>query len=260
MPPMIPVFEGFDAQAHYRAALFYRAEQRLPTIDAETVTVSYELIPHPPLYYILSAIAATGWPVDAAVEFADASVNPFFAQGKSLRQSLTIPAAPWSLVAPAWMARLVAMLGGLITVLCTWWLARRMFPSQRFFAVAAAAVVAFNPQFVFMSVTISNDAWAAATAALTLAVAVEMVVGSRSPGAWIWVGAALGLAALTKYSTLAVGIPVTGLWLLYGRNQGWIPALRGSTVCRDRRGAGCGMVVRAKFPAVRRGCTARPHG
>ena len=218
---IIPVFEGFDAQAHYKAITYFRAERQLPILSPETVQRSYELVPHPPLYYVISALAATGWPIDEALDVARASINPYFDKSLSRRQSIVLPSAPWVALAPAWLARIVALAGGLLTIFCTWWLARLIVPATPTFALAAAAVATFNPQFLFTAVTISNDAWAAGMSALVLAMGADAVLRARTPRAWLWVGAAMGVAALTKYSTLFVGVPTAILYLLYLRQHGW---------------------------------------
>ena len=212
---VIPVFEGFDAQAHFAAVQYFRSERSIPELTPATVARSYELIPHPPLYYALSALAAAPWPLEEASAVAKASVNAYFDKSLSARESITLPGAAWQDLAPAWAARFVSTLGGLIVLLCTWWMARRLAPRAPTFALAAAAIAAFNPQFLFTAVTISNDAWSAATAALALALGVDTVVAGRSPRAWLWVGAATGIAALTKYSTLAIVLPLGILYLLY---------------------------------------------
>ncbi len=212
---VIPVFEGFDAQAHFAAVQYFRSERAIPELTPATVARSYELIPHPPLYYVLSALAAAPWPLEEASAVAKASVNAYFDKSLSARESITLPARAWQDLAPAWTARYVSTLGGLIVLLCTWWMARRLAPRAPTFALAAAAIAAFNPQFLFTAVTISNDAWSAATAALALAIGVDVVVARRTPRAWFWVGAATGIAALTKYSTLAVVLPLGILYLLY---------------------------------------------
>ena len=186
---VIPVFEGFDAQAHFAAVQYFRSERAIPELTPATVARSYELIPHPPLYYALSALAAAPWPLEEASAVAKASVNAYFDKSLSARESITLPGASWQDLAPAWAARFVSTLGGLIVLLCTWWMARRLAPSAPTFALAAAAIAAFNPQFLFTAVTISNDAWSAATAALALALGVDTVVAGRSPRAWLWVGA-----------------------------------------------------------------------
>ena len=212
---VIPVFEGFDAQAHFAAVQYFRSERAIPELTPATVARSYELIPHPPLYYVLSALAAAPWPLEEASAVAKASVNAYFDKSLSARESITLPGAAWQDLAPAWAARFVSTLGGLIVLLCTWWMARRLAPRVPTFALAAAAIAAFNPQFLFTAVTISNDAWSAATAALALAIGVDVVVARRTPRAWFWVGATTGIAALTKYSTLAVVLPLGILYLLY---------------------------------------------
>jgi 4-amino-4-deoxy-L-arabinose transferase-like glycosyltransferase len=218
---VIPVFEGFDAQAHYAAIHYFRSERTLPELAPETVARSYELIPHPPLYYVLAALAGTGWPLEQASEVAQASANAYFDKSLAARQSVTLPNGAWQELAPAWAARFVSTLGGLVVLTCTWWMARRLAPQAPTFALASAAIATFNPQFLFTAVTISNDGWSAAMAALALAVGVDVVITRRSPSAWLWVGAAAGLAALTKYSTLAVMLPLGILFLLAWQQRGW---------------------------------------
>jgi hypothetical protein len=213
---VIPVFEGFDAQAHFAAIQYYQAARTLPELTPATVAQSYELIPHPPLYYVAAALAGAPWPLPAASAAAEASVNAYFDKSLALRQSITLPVVAWEDLAPAWAARGVSMLSGLVVLLCTWWTARRLAPAVPAFALAAAAIAVFNPQFLFTAVTITNDGWSAATAALALAAGVDVVMVRRRPSAWVWVGAATGLAALTKYSTLAIALPLGMLWLLYG--------------------------------------------
>jgi 4-amino-4-deoxy-L-arabinose transferase-like glycosyltransferase len=218
---VIPVFEGFDAQAHFAAIQYYRSDRTLPELTPATAERSYELIPHPPLYYVLSALAGSGWPLDDASAAASASVNGYFDKSLSARQSITLPNVAWQELAPAWAARFVSMLGGLIVLVCTWWMARRLVPQAATFALAAAAIAVFNPQFLFSAVTITNDGWSAATAALALAVGVDVVVARRPPRAWLWVGVATGVAGLTKYSTLGLVLPLGVLFLLAWQQQGW---------------------------------------
>lgn len=222
---VVPVFEGFDAAAYYKAATYFRDEKQLPALTPETVDYSYELIAQPPLYFVLAGLAASGWPVDASLALVQQSENRYFGKGLSYRQSILIPDAPFENLAPAWIARFVSTLGGLLTLLCTWWLARTLFPRQPWLATAAVAVAVFNPQFLFTSVSITNDGWSAATAALALALAARAMLDDRSPRRWFWAGLAVGLAGLTKYSALLIGLPVGLLWLLYWRRAGLRPAL-----------------------------------
>jgi ribosomal protein L40E len=107
-----PVFEGFDGLAHYAAATFYRTERRLPELTPATVRDSYELITQPPLYHLVAGLAATGWPVEPARQLAQASVNPYFDQSLSYRQTVILPEMPATALAPAWIARFVSLLAG----------------------------------------------------------------------------------------------------------------------------------------------------
>lgn len=223
-----PVFEGFDAQAHYAAATFYRAERRLPELTPATVADSYELIAQPPFYHALAGLAALGWPIDEARTLARQSTNLYFDKSLSYRQSVVLPGASPAALAPAWIARFVSALGGLLTLLCTWWLARTLFPRRQWLALAAMAVAVLNPQFLYTSVSITNDAWSAGMAALALAAAAHAALNGRSPRAWLWAGLALALAGLTKYSALLVAVPLGIFWLAYWRRQGWRAALAGA--------------------------------
>ena len=79
--------------------------------------------------------------------------------------------------APVRAATVVSLIGALLAVWATWRLARAVAPASMSYAVAAASVVAFNPQFLFMAVTVTNDAWAAGTVAMTVALAAEAALG-----------------------------------------------------------------------------------
>lgn len=79
--------------------------------------------------------------------------------------------------------------------------------------MAAVAVAVFNPQFLYTAVSITNDGWAAGAVALVLATAAQATLRTGFAAGWSWVGLALGLASLTKYSALVVAVPVGLLWL-----------------------------------------------
>jgi 4-amino-4-deoxy-L-arabinose transferase-like glycosyltransferase len=216
----VPSFEGFDVQAHYAAVNYYRSERSAPALASETLETSYELITQPPLYYVLAAMAAAGWPVEPAQEYAERSVNAYFGSDVTYRQSVTVPPEHAADAVPALLARLVSLLGGLLVALATWWTARLVLPASPLFAAAAVAVATLNPLFLFQSVTITNDTWAAAVAAIALAIALEGWLGERSPRWWFAAGAALGLCALTKYSALLVAVPSSVAWIMYQRRAG----------------------------------------
>ncbi len=215
-----PPLEGFDADAYFLAGLHLRETGRLPELDAATREASYELIAQPPLYFALSGLAMLPWPPEPARAYVAAAENPYFDKSKSTRQAIRLPVTPWTAAAPVRAAAGVSLLGALLAVWATWRLARVLAPGSWTFAAAAASLVAFNPQFLFMAVTVTNDAWAAGTVAMSVALAAAAALGEPRPRRWLWVGVWVGLATLIKYSGLIAGLPSAALWGLTWRRQG----------------------------------------
>ena len=222
---IVPPLKGFDARAHFRYAAYLHETRRLPHLTPETVDISYELITQPPLYFAAIALATAPLPMPAARAYSWESENPYHEMGLSLRQSMTLPTMPAGVAATLWAARLVSLAGGLVTVLGAYALVRLLWPDAPWVALATAAVTGFNPQFLFTSVTVTNDAWTPAVSVLTLWL-LARTVRHPTPGwrDWLLVGVAAGFAALTKYSCLLIAAPA--LWLLwpYVRRAGWRPA------------------------------------
>ena len=228
---LIPLFEGPDAEGH----LAYIAQQqadglaRAP-LNTATAARSHELIQQPPLYYRLAALLAG----DAqARPLADRYQRNLYYPGLSQRV-----AVPWRAGAPdvEWPARVavwLSMLGAVLAAAATYGMARLLWPAEGTLALAAAAVLALNPQFLHSAATVSNDALAAGASALAVALAVRLggrvsglpsgrsLSAGRKQVSWqggslvpgLVLGLALGSAALTKYSGLLVLAPV-GLMLL----------------------------------------------
>jgi hypothetical protein len=252
---LIPPFEGFDALAHYGYITYLRSHRQLPMLDRPTAKLSYELVAQPPLYYTLAALASLGTPLDATIELAAKSSNPYHDKVLSKRLTVTLPERTWAGIWPVWIARGVAMLGGLLAVIGTWLLTRTLFPRMPTLAIATTSVVGFNPQFLFAAANISTDAWSVATNVFTMWAAARCIYNAKdssprpgathwpnnnfaefaagasashlsSPRSWFWVGVCAGLAALAKYSAFLLGAPLLVFVVLYMRNTGWRNALR----------------------------------
>jgi hypothetical protein len=225
---LIPPLEGFDADTHYLAAIYLRESGQLPALEREMAPISYELIAQPWLYHALTALAIRPWPVAPTRELTQATVNPYFDKSMSKRQMLLLPAADplnsTDAAAPLLIASLISMMGGLLAVYGTWRLARRLVPGQWSFALATAALVAFNPIFLFLAVVVTNDTWLLGTVALCVALAAEAALGDGLPRRWFWAGVWGGMATAAKYSGFIAGLPAAILWLLYLRRRGWAAA------------------------------------
>lgn len=219
---VVPPLEGFDARAYFRYAGFLHQERRLPTLDRETARYSYELIAQPPLYFAAIALATAPLPMAETLEHARQSENPYHDKSLSLRQTITLPRVAPGVWLTLWVARIVSLVGGLATVIGAWLLVRALLPHQPGVAVAVASIVGFNPQFLFTSVTITNDAWSPALCVLSLWLLARATRQQQAGwSTWLLVGGCAGLAALTKYSTLLIALPGLLLFWRYGRGAGW---------------------------------------
>lgn len=113
----------------------------------------------------------------------------------------------------ALVARLISLLFGLGTMLVSYFLATQLTSKSTLVPIATAAVVGFQPTFLFTATAISNDAAITFFGTLTVAILVYRL----RKGHWIYfpalLGAVLGSASITKVSGLF--FPLVGLALLF---------------------------------------------
>ena len=230
---VVPLFEAPDEDGHYTYVRYMAQGRGLPAIrlDGEETAVSPYVINHPPLYYGLAGLA-TSWigadsdspmaPLRNAVQY-----NPHFDYGvRGLRgnknavihtEEQAFPYDGTSLVVH--IGRWVSLLLGSAAVWGTYLLVLELFPHQRWLALGAAAITAFNPQFLFISARLGNDAAVAGLCCLTLWATVRFVNREHLPtGAPPWwelvgMGGLLGLALLSKVSAVGL-VPVVALAIL----------------------------------------------
>ena len=185
-----------------------------------------------PLYYALAA-AATFWVDDSDFDVL-ARWNPFYTpladsprnDNPNLFVHTDREAWPYRGATLALhLARQVSALMGLVAVLGTYLIVWEIFPGRQApsqgrygtgaLATGAAAVVAFNPMFLFMASTVSNDVTVAATASLAAWAALRLALrdGPLVRQAAL-TGLLLGLALLSKTSAVTLG-PLVGGALVY---------------------------------------------
>ena len=110
-----------------------------------------------------------------------------------------------------------------LSVYLTYLLALEVAPQRSDLALAAAALVAFNPMFLFISGSVNNDNLIVPLATLILWLVVRTLrQGWLSNGRALLLGFLLGLAALTKLSGLAL-LPLTAavLVVVAARRRAW---------------------------------------
>ncbi len=213
----IPLFEAPDEPSHLHYALFLHNEGRLPRHPAEVPGVGAQ----PPLVYSVAA------PLVGAAEFdRDRVLDTLDAVGRAVyRDEPTNPSYGALALAPRG-ARLFVTDGslrllrnlrgaslafGLLAVIFTFAAVWRVGRDARL-AMLAASLLAFNPQFLFTSATLSNHTGAAAVGAAALWVVLRALEEGGPSRSHYLIGAiVMAFGLLTRLSTLpalAVGAVV----------------------------------------------------
>jgi len=220
---IVPLGEAPDEVPHFTYVRYIAEYGRLP-VGAE----EHEGF-QPPLYYVIGA-AATCW-IDTGeftvrangdYSFTD-DLPPFNLLLHTTQESF--PYRGWAL---AWhLLRLLSVLMGATTVWATYWIAREVFPAEKFFAVGAAAFNAFLPQFLFISGVVNNDNLAACLSALMLLVTVKILRGSRGYRHFLLLGTLTALGVMAKASVInfyAIVLLVVVI-VLWQERRGWGPSV-----------------------------------
>ncbi len=224
-----PLFEAPDEIWHYAYVRWLAAGQGLPAMDDDASGANQQ-VAQPPLYYALSALFSAPFSDEALPDLLWG--NPGFgyqAPGTTRDdKNMLIHTAQerWPWTEPVWAvrsARLASLLFGTITVAAAWGLGWETF-RRRDAALLTAALVAFHPQFVFLSGVVSNDSATAALATATLWATARILRRGHSAKSVLLAGALTGLAILAKTSALPL-LGVVGLALLW---QGYRERLSGA--------------------------------
>ncbi len=230
----IPLFEAPDEQDHVEYANWLADGNGLPHLVTDRGEVGE--IWQPPLYYAL--IGALVAPIDRVDLAAVAPLSGDWLAGLSrvAHYHTSAEAYPYRGAALAvHVARIASTVMGLITILATYAIARRLIPRH---ALPAAALVALNPQFIFMSAAVNNDNLVITLCSVALWILIKLIYEAdekKSEGrqaAWFgMLGLVWGSAGLTKLTGLTLGLPI-GLTLLYlaWRRRSWRPLLVGGIV------------------------------
>ncbi|MBP9502542.1 MAG: glycosyltransferase family 39 protein [Candidatus Promineofilum sp.] len=237
----IPPLEGSDEYEHF-AYVTWLIEQRTFPIQGEAGWYSSvrQESGQPPLYYWLASLPARLVGTQPPLVFRP---NPYFRYDlnptvpDNRNTALHYPADTGGGWRALRFARIASVASGVLLILCIYGLARAIFPDRPGAPLAAAAFVAFIPQVVFHSSHVSNDILAAAFSALALWMLVRiMTAATVEPGvnfkSGLWLGAALGLAALVKVNTLVIGLPVAlgFVWLLWDSIRSGQPQMNANAV------------------------------
>jgi hypothetical protein len=250
---VVPLGEGPDEPGHARYVFFLARERRLPVQRTAPGQSDVAGEGHqPPLAYALMAPLAA-WLPAAERQFDQPGNLRFTWAGGSELNAVAHGSReymPWRGSALAWhLARLVSVVLGAATIVFTYLAAKSLtcrsqigdrisdkshstvFDLRSAIPLLAAALVAFNPQFVFISALVTNDALLVALSAVLLWLVVRNAERRSSGTAEhssamrrtaianaAALGVVLGLALITKQSAIALA-PIALLSVLQLDNR-----------------------------------------
>lgn len=202
---VVPIGRGADEWAHYWYAQFIAQHGRLPANPAEREAAGYKS-DWPPLYHLFAA-GLTFW-------IETGGPPTFKYRAENIRRQL-VPALgpeailhtederfPWQQEILIWhLGRFLSIGFTLGTLIVTYFIALEVFTGtiRNPFALAATAVLAFNPRFLFTSMLFSYDSLMLLLASLFLWLVIRIAKGYYSGWGYWGLGALAGLALMTKY-------------------------------------------------------------
>jgi 4-amino-4-deoxy-L-arabinose transferase-like glycosyltransferase len=214
---VVPPFEASDELWHYPMVKYIADHWALPVQDPANVGPWRQEGSQPPLYYALSA-AATFWidtgdmetvrhlnpQVDGGVATPDGNINLVVHRPER-------EAFPWQgTVLAVHLIRFLSVLMGATSVYLTYRIVRQVVPRTPALALGAAAIHAFTPMFIFISGSVNNDNLVVPLSSLALLMLIHLIqrpVSESIPWVrYLVLGVILGLAALTKTSSLALTV------------------------------------------------------
>ena len=216
-----PLFESPDEVWHYEYVRWLTEGHGLPRPEDVGHAPWHQEGSQPPLYYLLAAGVTAGIPTDNADQVIRYNPHVAMGQGDAFGNKNVIvhgrpDAWPWRGAAlAAHIARFLSLLLGAITVLAVYGAAWAVFPGNRALAAGAAALTAFNPQFIFLSAAVNNDNLVVTLAALTIWLVMRLLGRKEPPRArhFLLLVLLAGLAAASKLSGLAAA-GLAGLTIL----------------------------------------------
>lgn len=216
----VPIFEASDETLHYPYVKQLADGKGLP-VAGQDILLKQEAT-QAPVYYALAA-ALTFWiDSDDLIDLLDFNphwldTSPRIALNDNQNMVVHSPAEkfPFSGAALAvHVARLLSVMFGALTVFFALRIADEIFSNMPWLITGVGAMVAFNPQFVRTSATVSNDS---ASTAMVAAVIFLALRWSHPFPSWrqnIILGLISGLAILSKLNGVIVLVMVSVILLM----------------------------------------------
>jgi hypothetical protein len=238
---VLPLGEAADETDHFALVRFIAEQGRPPLTVDERASIGPKGDASP-IYHALVALLTQHVDVSDLPDLPHTQRQPErFIPSDGFRANLIFHTEdetfPFHDIVLAWhLARLVSIPLGAATVLATYLTAlaisrARLRPSSGppWFALGAAAFVAFLPRFVISSAVVNDDNLVVPLVAFSVYFLVRIAQGDGRSRNFVVLGILMGAAAITKYHSLVLLPEVTlALFVLNWRNHwGWRKLLRG---------------------------------
>jgi len=218
-----PHFESPDSIYHLGVIKWIADEGTLPTQTDDHEYLYGHEASQPPLYYLLMSLV---WSALDTSDFDDFfQLNPLVYMGHPDRlgnRNLVFYRQPYppdlqGASLALYVIRLLTLGLATATVAAIYQSARTVLPDHPGFALLAGALTAFNPMFLFISTSISNDVLVTMFASLSCWLALLTLRYGFDARRSLVLGILIALAILSKLSglTLAPVVGLAGLWLLW---------------------------------------------
>lgn len=234
-----PNFEASDSAQHIGMIKFIAETGALPVQSGDHDELYGQEASQPPLYYMIMAAV---WQAFDTADFDQRYLpSPFTVIGDTSgrgNRNLVIYKQPYppDLAGSSlalYVIRLLSLGMGAVAVWAVCQSALVVMPGEAGFTLLAGALVAFNPQFLFISASVSNDNLVNMLAALICWRALVMLRAGFDTRRSLILALLIALASLAKLSGLVLGAAVglAALWLVIcrGDRRGFIQ-LAGMTV------------------------------
>ncbi len=210
-----PPFESPDEVGHFYYTFHLLNARSLPVQRVGELGEAHQ----PPLYYAIAALFAV--PADLEDPTGRFIPNPEFMWagrgGNDINAGLhgsaeTFPFRGHSLALH--LARFSSVLMGTITVIFTVLTGWKVFPDNPLIGLLAGALVAFNPQFLFISGSVNNDNLLTVLSTLSWWQILRAMKNPEQRRQWAYIGLLIGAAFLAKVNGgIVIGL-VAGIALL----------------------------------------------
>ncbi len=235
-----PIFEASDEISHYPVVHHIATTGQLPIQRPGVDTLWEQEGSQPPLYYLIGA-ALTFW-IDTSdlpqVRWRNPHAKlgiPLDPDNKNMVIHTEAERFPWrGTVLAVHLLRFLGVALSAATVALTYRLTHEVWPDKPHLPLLAAALVAFNPMFLFISGSVNNDNLIILLSTWGILLCARIVIRGLPPRRAVTLAVVAALATLTKISGLTL-LPLIGLTLAIHaiRRQEW----------RSATAAGLGLVA-----------------